>query len=136
MRAKTIVIILGLIGSGLALAYPILKPIISPTTNGLTISSNNIGTETRTENPAFGKPQKPEGIIRVVGIGISPDRSIAQSKAKMDAYVKLAQKFGLNPDKEGSNEVILRNTRIVKYKYYKKGKNYVYECYLEKLPDE
>jgi hypothetical protein len=127
-------IIIGLLGSGLALSIPILRPMFSPTSPAISGEDNSHSSEMES-TPAFGKPQKPEGIIRVVGIGVSPDRSIAQSKAKMDAYYKLAQKFGLNPDRKGKTEIILTNTRIIRYKSYKKGKNYVYECYLEKLPD-
>lgn len=63
-----------------------------------------------------------------VGKGMSTDQSIAQSKAKMDAYMKISQYFS---GKSDSIDLILRNTRIIQYKVHRRGKQYVYECYVK-----
>lgn len=63
-----------------------------------------------------------------IGKGISSDRSIAQSKAKMDAYMKISRYFS---GKKDSIDLILQNTRIIQYKLHRRGKQYIYECYVK-----
>lgn len=137
MRSKILLIITVISGAGLALSIPTYHLFIKPHSihSEKKLLRNDIKDPTD-ELPSSATISSSEANTKkiFVGIGISPDRSIAQSKAKMNAYYKLAQSMGLNTSPGESHFMIIKNTRILRYKVYKKGKNFIYECYIQKLP--
>ncbi|GAB4174197.1 MAG: hypothetical protein Kow00108_09090 [Calditrichia bacterium] len=68
-----------------------------------------------------------------VGTGVSRSPDIARQKAKLNAYEQIAKAYGMNSDQR-SYDVVIKDTRIVKYTHKKRNNMYIYECYIKINP--